>query len=68
MTTNLAGEDPAKLRLSFDIDKDARDVLEEEIFAKSILFSDKRIDEAGTAQIVVEYRPREADESDFRQM
>ena len=54
--TALTGEDPAGLRLSFGIDEDARAALETELFGKRILFSDKTLDEAPTAQIVAEYR------------
>ena len=42
--------------------------LEEEIFGKRILFTDKTIEQASTAQIVAEYRSQEAVEGDFRQM
>ncbi|EQD70344.1 transposase-like protein, partial [mine drainage metagenome] len=68
MWTTLTGEDPAELRLIFGIDEDARDALEEELFGKRILFSDKTIEEASTATIVAEYRSQEAVEGDFRQM
>ena len=66
--TALTGEDPAGLRLSFGIDEDARAALETELFGKRILFSDKTLDEAPTAQIVAEYRSQECVEGDFRQM
>jgi len=62
------GEDPVELRLGFAIDKSARAELETELFGKRILFSDKTVDEASTAQIVAEYRSQEAVEGDFRQM
>src|ERR1039458_7760282 len=65
--TALTGEDPAGLRLSFGIDEDARAALETELFGKRILFSDKTLDEAPTAQIVAEYRSQECVEGDFRQ-
>jgi len=68
MTTTLVGDEPAELRLSFAIDEDARAELEEELFGKRILFSDKTIEEASTATIVAEYRSQEAVEGDFRQM
>src|ERR1035437_3105490 len=66
--TALTGEDPAGLRLRFGIDEDARAALETELFGKRILFSDKMLDEAPTAQIVAEYRSQECVEGDFRQM
>src|SRR6266704_967733 len=39
--TTLTGDDPAELRLSFATDDKARAALEEELFGKRILFSDK---------------------------
>ena len=68
MTTTLVGEEPAELRLSFAIDEDARTELEEELFGKRILFSDKALEQVTTATIVAEYRSQEAVEGDFRQM
>ncbi|HVA75294.1 MAG TPA: IS1634 family transposase [Acidimicrobiales bacterium] len=68
MTTTLVGEEPAELRLSFAVDEDARAKLEEELFGKRILFSDKTLDAAGTRTIVADYRSQEAVEGDFRQM
>jgi transposase len=68
MVTILTGDEPSELRLSFHIDKKARAGLEEELFGKRILFSDKSIEEATTATIVAEYRSQEAVEGDFRQM
>ena len=68
MVTILTGDEPSELRLSFHIDKKARAALEEELFGKRILFSDKSIEEATTATIVAEYRSQEAVEGDFRQM
>lgn len=68
MTTTLTGEEPAALRLSFNVDEDARDVLEEEIFGKRILFTDKSLEQASTAQVVADYRSQEVVEGDFRQM
>jgi transposase len=68
MTWSLAGEDPAELRLSFDTDTKARAALEEELFGKRILFSDKTPEQASTKTIVSEYRSQEAVEGDFRQM
>ena len=68
ITWSLVGESPAELRLSFSVDNDARAALETEIFGKRILFTDKTIAEAPTAQIVAEYRSQEEVEGDFRQM
>ncbi len=66
--TTLAGNDPAELRLSFGTDEKARAALEEELFGKRILFSDKTIEQASTSTIVAEYRSQESVEGDFRQM
>ena len=68
VSTTLSGEDPKELRLSFSTDEKARAVLEEELFGKRILFSDKTPGESSTAQIVAEYRSQESVEADFRQM
>lgn len=66
--TTLAGNNPAELRLSFGTDEEARAALEEELFGKRILFSDKTIEQAPTSTIVAEYRSQESVEGDFRQM
>ncbi|MDA8381148.1 MAG: IS1634 family transposase [Actinomycetota bacterium] len=68
ITWTLTGESPAEFRLSFNTRQTARAALEEELFGKRILFSDKAFEEAGTATIVAEYRSQEAVEGDFRQM
>jgi transposase len=68
MTTTLTGDQPAELRLDFALDEPARAALEEELFGKRILFSDKTLEQASTAQIVADYRSQEAVEGDFRQM
>ncbi len=64
----MSGESPAELRFSFNLDEQARAGLEEEIFGKRILFSDKAVEAADTATIVADYRSQEAVEGDFRQM
>jgi transposase len=68
VTTALTGESPAQLRLAFHTDEKARAALEEELFGKRILFSDKTIAQAPTSTIVADYRSQEAVEGDFRQM
>jgi transposase len=68
ITTSLSGEVPAELRLSFRTSTKARAALEEELFGKRILFSDKDTATASTAVIVADYRSQEAVEGDFRQM
>jgi transposase len=68
ISTTLSGTEPAELRLVWRTKPTARADLEEEIFGKRILFTDKGKNLASTAQIVAEYRSQEAAEGDFRQM
>ena len=68
MTTTLAGDTPTELRLAYRVDDNARAGLEEELFGKRVLFSDKPAPQAATATIVADYRSQEAVEADFRQM
>jgi transposase len=68
VATTLTGERPAEFRLSFRIDDKARAALQEELFGKRILFSDKTSEQASTAGVVADYRSQEAVEGDFRQM
>jgi len=68
ITTTLIGESPPQLRLSFATDASARAALEEELFGKRILFTDKGKDVAPTALIVADYRSQSEVEADFRQM
>jgi len=68
ITTTVTGESPAELRLRVRTSAKARAALEEELFGKRILFSNKVIEEASTATIVAEYRSQETVEGDFRQM
>jgi len=51
-----AGESRAELCLRFSSDEKARAALEEELFGKRILCTDKTRKAASTATIVVEYR------------
>ena len=66
ISTTLVGDSPAQLRLTWRTKPTARQALEEELFGKRILFSDKH--RADTAVIVADYRSQEAAEADFRQM
>ncbi|SRR6266496_52064 len=68
VATTVTGEAPAELRLGFHTDDHARAELEEELFGKRILFTDKTEEQATTATIVADYRSQEAVEGDFRQM
>ena len=63
ITTTLSGEKPAGLRLHFRIDARARAGLEEELFGKRFLFTGKTPEQASTAQIICDYRSREAAET-----
>jgi transposase len=66
ISTSLVGEAPAELRLTWRTKPAARAALEEELFGKRILFSDK--DRASRAVIVADYRSQSEVEGDFRQM
>ncbi len=68
ISISLSGEKPPELRLSFETSAEARAALEDELFGKRILFTDKDIQAAPTAVIVSDYRSQEAVEGDFRQM
>jgi transposase len=68
VSATLTGEAPADLRLSVTTSERARAALEDEIFGKRILFTDKTVEEAPTAVVVAEYRSQETVEGDFRQM
>jgi len=68
ISTTLTGEKPAELRLTWRTKPKARQALEEEIFGKRILFTDKDKNLASTATIVADYRSQEEAEADFRQM
>jgi transposase len=66
ISTTLVGETPADLRLTWRTKPNARQALEEELFGKRILFTDK--ERAPTAVVVGDYRSQQAAEGDFRQM
>ena len=68
ISATLSGEEPAELRLRYRTNAKARAALEEEIFGKRVLFTDKGTELASTAQVVADYRSQEAAEGDFRQM
>ncbi len=68
ISTTLSGDEPAELRLVWRTKPTARTDLEEELFGKRILFTDKDKGLASVAQIVADYRSQEAAEGDFRQM
>jgi hypothetical protein len=66
LATTLEGERPAALRLRWHLDIQARRALEEELFGKRILFTDRT--DWSVAQVVAAYRSQEQVEADFRQM
>jgi transposase len=66
ISTTLTGEKPADLRLAWTTKPKARAALQDELFGKRILLTDK--DRAPKAVIVSDYRSQEAAEADFRQM
>ena len=68
ITTTLAGESPAELRLIFATEPEAREALEAELFGKRVLFTDKAKVVAPMAVIVADYRSQSEVEADFRQM
>lgn len=68
ISTTLSGDKPAELHLVWRTKPQARAALEEEVFGKRLLVTDKDKDLASIAQIVADYRSQEAAEGDFRQM
>jgi transposase len=68
ISTTLTGDKPADLRLSFRTKPKTRADLEEELFGKRALFTDKTDTATTTATVVADYRSQEAVEADFRQM
>jgi transposase len=68
VSATLTGDKPGELRLEFHTDDKARAMLEDELFGKRILFTDKTPEQACLATIVAEYRSQEVVEADFRQM
>ncbi|MGH9107644.1 MAG: IS1634 family transposase, partial [Acidimicrobiales bacterium] len=68
VSTTLTGEKPSELALRYRTSQRARARLEEEVFGKRVLVTDKTEGLAPTAVIVSDYRSQEAAEEDFRQM
>jgi transposase len=66
LNTNLTGQKPAEMRLTWKIDKAARKALETEMFGKRLLVTDH--DDWTTAEIVAGYRSQNDVESGFRQL
>jgi len=66
ISTTLTGDTPADLRLTWRTKPKAREALEDELFGKRILFTDKH--HARRSEIVADYRSQSEVEGDFRQM
>lgn len=66
ISTSLSGESPTELRLTWRTSQQARARLEDELFGKRILFTDR--DEWTIAMVVGGYRSQSEVEADFRQM
>lgn len=66
LTWNLAGTNPAELSLTWSIDTDARDRLEDEIFGKRVLVTNH--DDWPIADVVAAYRSQSDAEFGFRQL
>jgi transposase len=66
LTWELAGKDPAELRLNFHVDDDARNSLEDEIFGKRILVTNH--DDWPITDVVTTYRSQSDAEFGFRQL
>lgn len=66
LTWELAGEEPAELRLNFHVDDDARNGLEDEIFGKRVLVTNH--DDWSIADVVAAYRSQSDAEFGFRQL
>ena len=66
ITTTLSGTRPSTFALGFAVDATARQELEDELFGKRVLFTDR--EEWSMADVVGAYRSQHYVESDFRQM
>ncbi|WP_143146545.1 hypothetical protein [Ferrithrix thermotolerans] len=62
----VTGDTPSTFRLEFSIDQEALLALEEEIFGKRMLLTDR--DDWSISQVISAYRSQHYVESDFRQM
>ena len=66
ITWALTGGRPAEHRLTYAIDEAANAALEDELFGKRVLFTDR--DEWSITEVVAAYRSQSHVEADFRQM
>jgi transposase len=66
ITWHLSGDKPKDLRLTWNIDPDARTALEAEIFGKHVLITDH--DDWPVAEVIAGYRSQSEAEFSFRQL
>jgi hypothetical protein len=66
LTWQLAGEVPAEMRLSWSVDDEARSLLEEEVFGKRVLVTNR--EDWPIADVVGAYRSQSEAEFGFRQL
>lgn len=66
LQVTLTGTRPASLRLSWRVDSQARQALENEYFGKRILFTDR--DDWPAAEVIAAYRSQADAEAGFRQL
>ncbi|MGH4008850.1 MAG: IS1634 family transposase [Pseudonocardiaceae bacterium] len=66
LTTTITGQSPATFRLDWHIDHDARAALEERLFGKRILITDRHT--WTTSQVIAGYRSQSDAEFGFRQL
>ena len=66
LTWQLAGEIPAEMRLSWSVDDEARSLLEEEVFGKRVLVTNR--EDWPIADVVGAYRSQSEAEFGFRQL
>jgi len=66
LAVTLTGDEPARLRLTWRTDTRARTRLEDTLFGKRILFTNR--EDWTTAEVVAAYRSQSVVESGFRQM
>jgi transposase len=66
LTVTVTGQDPPGLRITFRTDPAARRALDNEIFGKRILFTDR--DDWPVAEVIAAYRSQADAEAGFRQL
>lgn len=66
LSTELTGQTPAEMRLTWQIDKTARKALETELFGKRLLVTDH--DDWNITEVITGYRSQNDVESGFRQL